>query len=429
MQMKIAIVGVKKRIDEILASRGDSDPNIELVPYCYEHYTQAVSLVKSICDVEGILFTGKFPYQVVRKQLDSRLVLAYLEYDESCLIKVLFAFRSDPPQKVSIDTISRDTVKKVYNELGMSLKHIRTIQLDSQTDIDGITAFHLRNYRNMPRIRLFTCFYSVYEALRQREIPCELITHTCFSIKKGVNHILNKIYFRQSSSVQPAVGVIQIDGFDRLCTRFSDEFRLQRLLLRVYGKVLDFQDDVSSFVVSIGSGRYYFISTRFLVEKYTDNYRDFPLLFEIFSGFNLTVSVGVGYGTNPMNAFHHAKEALVLAQKTGNAVKILTAQGDVITPGSGADETYRTRWSDEKVGEISRRTGIGPRNIARITGFLEKNQRTDVTVYELSEALHITTRSGSRLMSKLVGAGLAQEIGMEQIRRGRPRKVFRIALG
>ncbi len=424
--MKIALVGVQRRIDEILASLGTPDPAVELVPYCYRHYTEVASEVRKIRDVDGILFTGRFPYQIVRKEFPSEFVLDYLDYDESCLMKVLFRYRSRPPEKVSIDTISRDTIRRVYDELGISLEHICAIYLDSQTELDDITSFHAGNIRATPGINLFTCFYTVYEALQARDVPCELITHTHFSIKKGINRIVGKIYFRESSNVQPAVGIIQIDDFERLSTRFMDEFRLQKRLLRVYEKVLDFQDDMSSFVVSGDSGRYYFISTRFLVEKYTDNYRDFPFLFEVFSALNLTVSIGVGYGSNPMSAFHNAKEALLSAQEQGNTVKILTEQGDLITPRSGGDQALKTRWADDRVGELCARTGIGPVNIAKISGFLERHRKSNVTVYELSKALRITTRSGSRLMAKLVAAGLAREIGLEQLRKGRPRKVYRI---
>ncbi len=426
--MKIALVGAKRRIDQILESWSNGENIVDLIPYRYNHYKEVVDVVKKIDNVDGILFTGKLLYEIIRTTLNTSVVLDYLEFDESCLMKILFPYAEKLPDKISVDTISRNTIRNVYKELGARIRHIRTTYLSRSVSLEDIVRFHINNYENVDGIKLFTCFYTVHESLKEEGIPCDLVSHTYFSIRKGIDKIMNKIYFRDSNKVQPAVGVIQIDNFNKLSTRFVNEFKLQKILLKLHEEILDFQDQLSSFVINRSIDSYYFISTRSLIEEYTDNYRDFPLLYEIFSKFNFTVSIGIGYGTTPMSAYHNAKEALVLAQETGNSIKILTDAGDVITPKGTAWNVYRTRITDKSLKEISKKTGIGPVNITKIIGFLERNQKRNITAYELSKALHITKRSGGRLIAKLVSAGLAKEVGLEQPPRGRPRKIYKVEL-
>ena len=63
----------------------------------------------------------------------------------------------------------------------------------------------------------------------------------------------------------------------------------------------------------------------------------------------------------------------------------------------------------------------------RLTGAFEQLDEERVTSQTLSEALHITTRSANRLLSKLSASGIVEEIAHQQnFTRGRPEKIYRL---
>lgn len=82
---------------------------------------------------------------------------------------------------------------------------------------------------------------------------------------------------------------------------------------------------------------------------------------------------------------------------------------------------------DMRCRQISRKTGLALNYVQRLTGAFEQLDEERVTSQTLSEALHITTRSANRLLSKLSASGIVEEIAHQQnFTRGRPEKIYRL---
>lgn len=426
--MNIALVGVDKRIAEILNLTKLMSLPFKISAYPYGHYSEIAKIIPTIKNVDGILFAGNFPYVRSQHLIASSLPSAFLEFDETGIMKLIASFPLDQaPRAVSIDSVQGSVIKHVYRELNFPLTEVSAVRRSKSLTVEDIANFHIANYKKNPETFILTCLFSVNEYLKNQNYPCTLVNHTYFSVLKGVHKIVNAINFKNSSGNHPAVVIIKIDKGKQKKTE-QNEFRSQRFLYKYLDYMLDFQEKLQSFVFNKGSENYYLISTRNLIEEYTNDYRDFPLLYDVFVKFGFTISVGIGYGMNPINAFSNATEALGIATQTGNTVKVLTDSGQVISPVEHKNNTYNIKKFDKKIIRISEKSGITAENISKIFTVLERQGSNHLTAYDLSKALGTTTRSGNRLMVKLFNAGYAKEAGIEQPAKGRPRRVYELKI-
>ena len=424
--MNIALVGVDKRIAEILNLTKLMSLPIEITAYSYSVYTELPEIIPTIKDVDGILFAGNFPYMLSVDEIDKSIPATFLEFDETGVMKLIASLPSHQvPKAISIDSVQGSVVRHVYRELNLPLTEVSAVQRSESLTVEDIANFHISNYKKNPETSILTCLFSVNEYLKNQNFPCTLINHTYFSVLKGVNKIINAINFKNSSGNHPAVVIIKIDKGEQKKTE-QNEFRSQRFLYKYLDYMLDFQEKLQSFVFNKGSENYYLISTRNLIEEYTNDYRDFPLLYDVFVKFGFTISVGIGYGMNPINAFSNATEALEIATQTRNTVKVLTDSGQVISPVGEKNSPYNVKNFDGKIIRIAEKSGITAENISKIFTILERQGSNHLTAYDLSKALGTTTRSGNRLISKLFHAGYANESGIEQPAKGRPRRVYEL---
>lgn len=427
--MNIALVGVNKRITEILNLTKLMTLPFDITAYPYGHYSELPEIIKTIKDVDGILFAGNFPYVLSLEKIDRSLPATFLEFDETSIMKwIATSPLSQAPKAISIDSVQSSVIKQIYRELDLPLLEVSSILRSRTLTVEDIANFHIENYKKNNTTHIISGLFSVHKHLTDLGYPCTLINHTYFSVLKGGNRIINAINFKNSSGNHPAVVIIKIDRSEKQKKSQQNEFRYQRFLYKYLDYLLDFQERLQSFVFNKGSENYYLISTRNLIEDYTNNYRDFPLLYDVFVKFNFTISVGIGYGANPISAFSNAKEALDIATQKGDTVKILTESGQVISPAEKKSGSYMIKKFDETVVSIAEKSGVTPENISKISNILDRQGSNHMTAYDLSKELGIATRSGSRLIAKLFAAGYAKESGIERPSKGRPRRVYEIQL-
>ncbi len=427
--MKIALVGVDKRITEILNLTRTMSLPIKITAYPYSHHSELATIIPAIKGVDGILFSGSFPCILSLGLMDRSIPTVFFEFDETGIMKLIASSPLDQaPKAISIDTVQSSVIKQIYRELNLPLTQVSSILRNKQLTVEDIANFHIVNYMKNPETQIISALFSVDKHLKDLNYPCTLINHTYFSVLKGVNKIINAINFKNSSGNHPAVVIIKKDKSEKKKPE-QNEFRSQRFLYKYLDYMLDFQEKLQSFVFNKGSENYYLISTRNLIEEYTNDYRDFPLLYDVFVKFGFTISVGVGYGMNPINAFSNATDALEIATQTGNTVKVLTDSGQVISPVDQRDSTYNVKKFDPLIIQISEKSGITAENISKIFTILDQQGSNHLTAYDLSKALGTTTRSGNRLISKLFNAGYAKESGIEQPAKGRPRHVYELQFG
>ena len=262
--------------------------------------------------------------------------------------------------------------------------------------------------------------------MKKKNITAILLNHTYFSIQRGIENLIKKYYFYNSKSSYPAVGIIKIDNYDKLLKKYKNEFHLQKFLLNFQEKLIEFQEKIAAFSIERNEDTYLFLSTRCLIEKYSNTYKIFPIINEVFSKYSIELKIAIGYGLNPQTAFHNAKNTLSYIGSEKYNIAISTESGQIITFSRSESISFETVTTNQVILDISKRTGLGISTLSKIKAFLLKKQSNNTTVFELSQELNITTRSGSRIMNKLLEKNFAKEIGIEQPAKGRPRRVFEI---
>ena len=85
--------------------------------------------------------------------------------------------------------------------------------------------------------------------------------------------------------------------------------------------------------------------------------------------------------------------------------------------------------SDKDILFLSRKIGLSPSYIEKLTEALNLLDAGHITSQALSSALDITPRSANRLLKKLLSSGVAEELNEQHsFTRGRPEKIYKIHL-
>ncbi len=260
--MKIALLGVQRRINNIL-QKMQKQP-FEVIPYVYKNAQHLPDILKKITDVDGFLFTGRYPYNIAKKFLDSEFPAEHLEFDETCFGVTLFKMPKIP-REISIDTIKINVIKNIYHELNIEIKKIYSTFLGDTVSVENIVDFHIKNLEENKDVVIFTCLFSVFDRLKKRSIPAILLNHTFFSIQRGIENLIKKYYFYNSKSSYPAVGIIKIYNYNELLKKHKNEFNLQKFLLKFHENILNFQEKTAAFLIERNEDTFFFISTRYLI--------------------------------------------------------------------------------------------------------------------------------------------------------------------
>ncbi len=422
--MKISFLGVKRRIDNIMPKI--KRENIEVTPYVYQSIDEIPNILENIKDTDGFLFTGKYPYGIAKDHLRADIPCVYLSFDESCFLTTLLKIRHHP-EKISVDTINPDIIKKVYSELNSDILKFDSIHFDFKTNIYDIADFHEHNYKSDSETTIFTCLYTVYDELSKRKIPAVLINHTHFSINRGIENLLTKYYFYNSKNSYPAVIIIKIANYNEILGKVLNEFKLQKMLIKLHEQLLFFQEDISAFLMNRSDDTYTFFTTRYFVEKYTNNYRHFPLRRDIYNKFGIKFKISIGFSANPQTAYYNAKSSFALLEN-GNDTVVRTEEGKIINILSSDYNEFSLQTTDKKLKEIAEKTGIGLINLTKIKNMLKVCKKTEFSAFDIARELNTSIRTGNRIINSLKDVNLAEETGLEQPHRGRPRKIFKIKI-
>jgi len=125
--MKIGIVGHEdniERIQDVLKEQFDFIEGYPVKMHNMSQINTTISYIKEhFEDFEGIIFTGKFPYEIINHNMHSKLPWVYLENDESQLQRILLEAtlkRKYNVKNITIDSYDIPTVNEIFRSFGFS---------------------------------------------------------------------------------------------------------------------------------------------------------------------------------------------------------------------------------------------------------------------------------------------------------------------
>ena len=176
-------------------------------------------------------------------------------------------------------------------------------------------------------------------------------------------------------------------------------------------------------------GDHYELTTNIsLLKEMSQQYTTCPVTAYLGSGLDFPVCVGWGCANNVIDAHLNAQRAVkeALLCKSSSAF-IVMADNVIIGPLSSIRRITYTDAPNQQTSKLSNRLSISPLYISKIISVLKQKGSDTLSSGELAFYLNITTRSASRILSKLEEGGVAVVQYNRQLNlRGRPTKIYKI---
>lgn len=433
LYVRVGIVGPEDLVNESI-DIGKRYKSIQTIGIPYEDESDTLSNVKAWENkVDAFLFTGFLPYYHVRQTQLTDKQLFYYPILGSSLYKVLFKMKFHNNiniSKISIDTLSESEIGEVYKELEMFYDSLY------------VNDMHLSNYSREQYIEFHRCLYeegkteaaitsinSVYKKLKEYKVPVFKVTPTRFTMKETFKLIASASETRIAKSNQILIIIVDIKEYSLNGSRIS-ALEMKEKRLSLYQELLNYSRLYQASVFSSTDGdEFIVLITKGIFQEYTNSYESIPIVNEIKDKFSMSINMGIGMGTNALEAEENARKALALSKEKKDSLAYMINQDKVVIGPIGSSNSleYRLKSQDKTLLKWTEKTDISISNLTMIKSLLSKLQTDSITASDIQKGLDITLRSANRIMNKLVDGGAAVEVGVEQPgRRGRPSRVYKI---
>jgi len=405
-------------------------PSFQPVLKPYAQADDIVELAGSLIgEVEVILFTEHYAYRLAGDRIRFPVPAQVVPMTGSGLYRALFRVHKQYGLRpLSMDSIPEKASRHLMREFGLEERRVFLFDGPSRPSVDDLVKFHRRHFERDQSVAV-TGAAEAARRLSALGIPCVWATPSDYDIIVSLERALLSTETRKMRESQIVVAFILVDHFDKLENRQSSEHELQRLKLDVYRHLLDYADSMQGYLTSLDGSQYLLVTTRGVLERETGGYKSIPIAKEIKANFQLTLSIGIGFGRSASEAGNHARSALRHAVSAGgNSCFIVREDGGLIGPLEMGDSLeYNLSLLSPDVLKKAEQAGLNTAYLSRLASQIAKKGKTDYHAHELAFIFGVTTRSAHRMLMKWVDAGLAEIVGIHPSgTRGRPKQIYRL---
>jgi hypothetical protein len=429
--VRVGIVGsgLADGLAKPLAVAADLE-GVVAVPIAYEREEDAPRLVaEALPQLDAILFLGPVPHALARTALPQGFPATHIPYDGSGLIKALFEvhrrFGEDTP--FSIDSIREREVLDVVDEVGGRRADVHAIEGESDVPLprETLVARHLDLARRGVTRAAVTYIRSVHHELVRYGVPTVSIEPPASALRSALQQTALLGIARSFEATQLVVVMVRfVAGQPE-----DDATRRRQIDLGAQSFLLDLANRLEATLTDPAPGVYALITTKSGLDRSpdweVDGIRAFERIGELIG---MTPKVGIGFGETSREAETNAEHALGLAAAADSGLTTYVVFRDraILGPlGGNGDAVLRTtRVFADSTLQLARSAGVNPASMALLhtldgAGVFDAER--------LSRLLGLSVRSARRIAGRLVGAGLAEPAGEEQLHgRGRPRQLYRL---
>lgn len=439
MVFNIAVVGHMRSIEIVRNVTQTYYPDIKLTEvelHRSEDISKVSKYLKAIeNDMDGVIVTGKIPYDLLNTTMVSHIPWVYIEQNYNQLQRTLLEgviHHGYDITKASIDSFSTEVVYNAYKEIQLYKESLNLEVSDHDIYdplfLEKLTEFHKINIESEKVKFCLTGISSVYEALIESDIPCLWLRPTVDTIKNTIESLKLRKASQISAEREIVVLTIEPDLPDEYALVNENEYQLRLQKNKLAEAVTLFAQKIQGAVIEAGSRGYLIFSTRNILEIETHGLKRVRLLEEA-QKVRETVSIGIGFGTTAREAKYHSLKGMYRAKKHGGNQAFVVTESAYIGPIKPMRKKESTEAMDESLLNIADRTGISLNTIYKLHCIVAESGSNRFTPKELSQLLGHSIRSTNRLLEKLENAGLLELTGRQIIgKAGRPSRVFRILL-
>ena len=424
MSHSIGIIGPADLVNKTMGLM-ESYPLLTGVPLAYSSEREAVRIAKeNLNAAHAFLFTGYVPYRLVHNENVDK-PLFYFSIAGTSLNRSLFHFHIHDGidvSQISIDTISEQEVKEMYDELELDMDgvYINKATLD-QFSAEDYFQFHLRLYQEGATQGAITSINSVAERLKSSGVPVQKLVPTQQGMRNTLRLISTFVEGEQARGKQLVMLMVQM---------YDPEEKNDKAW-NATGRWLEKEGKRYQASVFWNSGEIIVLMNQRLFDKYTAHDQAIPLTQELKKRVGEKMVVGIGMGETMLDAEENARASLELSRNTGaRHTYAINQDKEVIGPMSldGKKEPlFRLMSTDAHLTKLAQRTTLSVKTLSKVERIYADSGSDLISSKTLKDGLGITLRSANRILTKLVDAGVATPKGYEdQVGRGRPRVLYSI---
>lgn len=439
ISLKLGLIGHTRTIGIVTKIMSQAFPDIELtgVPMDTTDIAPVVAYIKAKeHDLDGLLFTGKVPYDLVNMAIISQKPWIYIQHDTSRLLSGLLEasfIHGHDIRRISIDSYSEEDVYSVYEYLkipgeDLNIWICHDIPFNHEL-LENIRSFHRKNYESGNVSVCITGISGVYEYLTDLGIPCIVLDPTKQSIEEAIRYYDIKKRSKTEKNCDIVALAIERDLPDEYAVIKENEYQLSLEAMKVSEEIYRFSQRIQAAVIEKEMGKYMLFTTKTLFEMETERLQKINILTKQDMVQFGTLSIGIGYGETPREAKYNAGLGLLKAKKKGGnrAYKVENNQyfGPIV-PVHEPDTSPEDK-IDGYFQKIAMKTGISLNSIIKIQTIMDINKTNTFTPMELAKAYGISLRSMNRLLEKLLDNNYAKIIAHNMRNSaGRPSRIIRI---
>jgi len=436
--MKIGIVGHEdniERIQDVLKEQFDFIEGYPVKMHNMSQINTTISYIKEhFEDFEGIIFTGKFPYEIINHNMHSKLPWVYLENDESQLQRILLEAtlkRKYNVKNITIDSYDIPTVNEIFRSFGFSpddfTLYTSNINTLSNHLIKNLYDFHKKQHI-LSQTTAITGISMVYKMLQDDNVPSMLLTPNRISIVNKIHTLLEKIKTQTMSINQIVVISVEHDLGNDYDLDLENDYGIMLMKTKITEEIYKFAQSIQAAVVE-NEKSYMLFTTRKILEFETNNLRELSILNKVKRRTNHTISVGIGFGMTAREAKSNAYLGKNKAIKMGGNQCFVVYDKKNMDRVSPIDRETDNMMTDYNFKSISEESGISVNNIYQLKSIMDLYKKDTFTSQELSKEFGNSLRSMNRMIEKLELAGYIEIVGKRIIgKAGRPSRVLKLLI-
>ena len=421
--MKIAIIGAPDSVKKVYSILSSAYSEINFVTRSTEKIDDMINFIQDIEEsVDGFYLTGIGVYSALNEKTNITKPVVYTKRGITGIMKSFWEFQRDncgtsilKNMKIGIDVIDEKDFLETLEEFDIEIKSYYLQKYDYQKTEAEYLKEYIRKITSGEVNCIFTAFGYIYSALKEKNIPVYRVQATNGEIRKEFKNLLNRIKMSKAENSKISVEIIKILKSEGISNNIlSDKLQFEKELLS-YSQMVD------GNIQTLGSDEYLILSNKGLLNA-PENINTILSIIKNYSYKGLHISIEIGEGNTIFLSEKNARTALKISISNGNDSIFFSDGSEVKGPLMEKREILYKNFSDKRILEISKNTGVSTLYLEKIKSVIKKQDKNSFTSAELAEFLNISERSTNRIIKKIIEAGYASVEFENSFGAGRPRK-------
>ncbi len=413
-----------KKIEEYLK---DIDKEIEIKLYIREKAAECIEVIAT-CEEEcdAIIFTGCGVAAAVKSKYEVKKPNGFVSRGGTSIMKAFWEVKKANMSldKFSIDVVENEILEDIVNEIDVNPKKVFSLPFNNGIDEMEYAKWHMNLFEKGEIDVILTGFGNVYSVLKNMGYPVFRLEATRPLIKTCYEEVKAKEALNKAQYSQISVEILSLIDYkgnkESYYSNMINKSKVDKI-------IVEYVRSIQGSIFNFGRDEYIVFSHKGAIDNEENYNKLFKLQKEVkLNGFSL--GVGIGIGTTAYQAETNGYKALKRCIDSKD-FDIYLVDDEIIKGPLGTDNelSYSLIASDERLIEISEKTGLSCESVAKIMAISESRKSSVYDTKELADYLDISDRSARRILNKIVDSGFGRVYAKESsVGGGRPKNLIEV---